>query len=101
MSGRDGAAAALRAELERLGITGACELGDGVTLSVWVGLVVRFRDGFYRWREGSVKCRHLGTDPTGCAIRIARRHAELQTDVPLWWEDLAKILREEAAEDRR
>ncbi len=48
-----------------------------------------------------MKHRHLGTDPTGCAIRIARRYAELQTDVPLWWEDLAKILREEAAEDRR
>jgi hypothetical protein len=89
----------LRAELVALGVTGAYEVGDDATLSVWIGLVVRFRDGFYRWQEGPVKRRHLGTDPSGCAIRVARRYTELQADVPSWWEDLAKILRGDAAQD--
>ncbi|MFC4060689.1 hypothetical protein ACFOWE_20495 [Planomonospora corallina] len=99
MGEAEGAVAALRAELVRLGVTDACEIGDGATLSVWLGLVVRFRDGFYRWQEGQVRHRHLGTDPTGCAIRVARRYAELQTDVPIWWEGLAKVLRGDAAEE--
>ncbi|MEV7012783.1 hypothetical protein [Streptosporangium sp. NPDC051022] len=89
----------LRAELTGLGVTGVHEIGNDGTLSVWIGLVVRFRDGFYRWQEGQVKRRHLGTDPEGCAIRVARRYAELQSDVPSWWEELAKILRGDVAED--
>ncbi|MER5322242.1 hypothetical protein [Streptosporangium roseum] len=89
----------LRAELRELGVTGVYEVGNDGILSVWIGLVIRFRDGFYRWQEGPVKRRHLGTDPGGCAIRVARRYAELQADVPSWWEDLAKILREDEAED--
>ncbi|ACZ90637.1 hypothetical protein [Streptosporangium roseum] len=89
----------LRAELRELGVTGVYEVGNDGILSVWIGLVIRFRDGFYRWQEGPVKRRHLGTDPGGCAIRVARRYAELQADVPSWWEDLAKILRGDAAED--
>ncbi|MDP9865568.1 MULTISPECIES: hypothetical protein [Streptosporangium] len=91
--------ARLRAELGDLGVTGVHEVGDDGILSVWIGLVIRFRDGFYRWQEGPVKRRHLGTDPGGCAIRVARRYAELQADVPSWWEDLARILRGDAAED--
>ncbi len=83
----------LHAELHGLGVTSAYEIGDDATLSVWIGLVVRYRDGFYRWQEGAVKRRHLGTDPVGCAMRVARRHAELQASVPLWWNDLAKELR--------
>ncbi|MCT9933536.1 hypothetical protein N5079_25305 [Planotetraspora sp. A-T 1434] len=89
----------LHAELAALGVHDAYEIGDDATLSVWIGLVVSFREGFYRWREGAVKCRHLGTDPGGCAIRVARRHAELKADVPPWWEDLAKVLRGERAEE--
>ncbi|MEV8636423.1 hypothetical protein AB0395_32700 [Streptosporangium sp. NPDC051023] len=88
----------LRAGLVGLGITGVYEVGDG-TLSVWIGLVVRFRDGFYRWQEGQVKRRHLGTDPEGCAIRVARRYAELQADVPSWWDELARTLRGDVAGD--
>ncbi|WP_433243890.1 hypothetical protein ACQPYK_40660 [Streptosporangium sp. CA-135522] len=90
---------ALRAELKELGVTSVYEVGDDGILSVWIGLVIRFRDGLYRWQEGQVKRRHLGADPGGCAIRVARRYAELQADVPSWWEDLAKILRGDAAED--
>ncbi|MBP2703261.1 hypothetical protein JOL79_05530 [Microbispora sp. RL4-1S] len=89
----------LRAELAVLGVHEAYEIGDDVTLSVWIGLVVSFREGLYRWREGAVKCRHLGTDPGGCAIRVARRHAELKADVPPWWDELARVLRGEAAEE--
>ncbi|GIH26989.1 hypothetical protein Aph01nite_52990 [Acrocarpospora phusangensis] len=89
----------LRAELANVGVDDAYEIGDDATLSVWIGLVVSYRDGFFRWQEGAVKRRHLGTDPVGCAIRVARRYAELRADVPLWWEDLAKVLRGDAAED--
>ncbi|MEW9533468.1 hypothetical protein [Microbispora sp. NPDC049125] len=88
----------LRAELAALGVQEAYEIGDDTTLSVWIGLVVSFREGLYRWREGAVKCRHLGTDPVGCAIRVARRYAELKADVPPWWEELDKVLRGESAE---
>jgi hypothetical protein len=91
--------ARLQAELSALGVTAAYEIGDGVTLSVWIGLVVRFQGGFYRWREGAVQRRHLGTDPVGCAVRIAARYAELQSDVPLWWKDLVRVLRGDVAED--
>jgi len=83
----------LEAELHGLGVTSAYEIGDGATVSVWMGLVVRYRDGFYRWQEGPVKRRHLGTDPLGCAMRVARRFQELQADIPLWWDDLARELR--------
>jgi hypothetical protein len=89
----------LRAELAGLGVAEAYEVGDEATLSVWIGLVVSYRDGFYRWREGAVKRRHLGTDPVGCAIRVARRFHELRVDVPPWWEELASSLRGEAAQD--
>jgi hypothetical protein len=89
----------LRAELAALGVHEAYEIGDDATLPVWIGLVVSFRDGLYRWREGAVKCRHLGTDPGGCAIRVAHRYAELKADVPPWWEELAKVLRGDAAEE--
>ncbi|MFF5208736.1 hypothetical protein [Streptosporangium sp. NPDC000396] len=100
MSGSCAEIGKLRAELVELGVTDVYEVGDDGVLSVWIGLVVRFRDGFYRWQEGQVKRRHLGTDPGGCAIRVARRYAELHTHVPPWWEDLAEILRGDAAEDR-
>ncbi|MFF4416269.1 hypothetical protein ACFYY8_27420 [Streptosporangium sp. NPDC001559] len=93
------AIARLRAELAGLGVTGAYEVDDDGTLSVWIGLVVRFRDGFYRWQEGQVKRRHLGTDSKGCAIRVARRYAELQADVPSWWDELARSLRGDVAGD--
>ncbi|MFJ2031880.1 hypothetical protein [Streptosporangium sp. NPDC087985] len=99
MSDPQVAIARLRTELGELGVTGVYEVGDEGILSVWIGLVIRFRDGFYRWQEGQVKHRHLGTDPSGCAVRVARRYAELRIDVPSWWEDLAKILRGDAAED--
>ncbi|MEW9551445.1 hypothetical protein [Nonomuraea sp. NPDC050783] len=89
----------LHLELHGLGVTSAYELGDGETVCVWIGLVVRYRDGFYRWQEGLVKRRHLGTDPVGCAIRVARRHKELQADVPLWWDDLVRELRGTPAQD--
>ncbi|MBO3746270.1 hypothetical protein J5X84_09360 [Streptosporangiaceae bacterium NEAU-GS5] len=89
----------LRIELTALGVTEAYEIGDDATLSVWIGLVVCFREGFYRWREGEANLRHMGTDPPGCAIRVARRYAELRADVPPWWEDLAKVLRGDAAEE--
>ncbi|SEM70770.1 hypothetical protein [Nonomuraea pusilla] len=93
MSEADAATEKLRAELHGLGVTTAYDVGDGETLSVWIGLVVRYRDGFYRWQEGAVKRRHLGTDPDGCAMRVARRFKELQADIPLWWNDLARELR--------
>ncbi|SDH27346.1 hypothetical protein SAMN05421505_11399 [Sinosporangium album] len=99
MSDSRAATTRLRAELAGLGVTSAYEIGDDATLSVWIGLVVRFRDGFYRWQEGAVKQRHLGTDPVGCAIRVARRYAELQADVPPWWEDLVNVLRGDVAND--
>jgi hypothetical protein len=89
----------LHAELRGLGVTCAYELGDGATVSVWIGLVVCYRDGFYRWQEGAVKRRHLGTDPVGCAIRVARRFTDLQADVPRWWDDLTKELRGDPAQD--
>ncbi|MFF4623968.1 hypothetical protein [Nonomuraea jabiensis] len=89
----------LQSELLALGVTGAYEVGDGATISVWIGLVVRYRDGFYRWQEGSVKRRHLGTDPVGCAMRVARRYKELQADIPLWWDDLARELRGKPVQD--
>ncbi|NRQ33299.1 hypothetical protein HII36_15795 [Nonomuraea sp. NN258] len=89
----------LQAELHGLGVTSAYEVGDDATLSVWIGLVVRYRDGFYRWQEGAVKRRHLGTDPGGCAIRVARRYTELQADIPPWWDDLTKELRGDPAQD--
>ncbi|MFI6479498.1 hypothetical protein ACIBH1_16305 [Nonomuraea sp. NPDC050663] len=89
----------LKIELNGLGVTDTDEVGDGATLSVWIGLVVRFRDGFFRWQEGAVKRRHLGTDPVGCAIRVARRHAELQADIPPWWEELSRELRGDSAQD--
>lgn len=95
----DAAIGKLHAELAALGVHEAYEIGDGVTLSVWIGLVVSCRDGFYLWREGSVKRRHPGTDPGGCAIRVARRYAELKSDVPPWWEELAKVLRGDSAEE--
>ncbi|MCG5214508.1 hypothetical protein [Streptosporangium sp. KLBMP 9127] len=88
----------LRTELTGLGVTEAYEVGDDATLSVWIGLVVSYRDGFYRWKEGPVKRRHLGSDPVGCSHRVARRYAELQADVPAWWEDLARTLRGESAQ---
>ncbi|WP_250562313.1 hypothetical protein [Sphaerisporangium fuscum] len=90
--------AKLQVELEGLGVTDAYEVCEDAILSVWIGLVVTFRDGFYRWQEGVVKRRHLGTDPVGCAIRVARRYAELRADVPPWWDELAKTLRGGAAE---
>ncbi|MEV7964655.1 hypothetical protein AB0O34_01555 [Sphaerisporangium sp. NPDC088356] len=93
------AMAKLRVELVGLGVTDAYEVCDDAILSVWIGLVVTFRDGFYRWQEGVVKRRHLGTDPVGCAIRVARRYAELHADAPPWWDELAKTLRGEAAEN--
>lgn len=89
----------LRAELQSLGVTTAYDVGDEATLSVWIGLVVRYRDGLYRWQEGTVQRRHLGTDPVGCAIRVARRYTELQADIPPWWDDLAKELRGDPAQD--
>ncbi|MFC0862456.1 hypothetical protein ACFHYQ_09125 [Sphaerimonospora cavernae] len=89
----------LRVELAALGVHEAYEIGDGVTLSVWIGLVVSFREDLYRWREGTVKHRHLGSDPGGCAIRVARRYAELKADVPPWWEELARVLRGDPAEE--
>jgi hypothetical protein len=89
----------LQKELHGLGVTSAYEVGDGATVSVWIGLVVRYRDGFYRWQEGVVNHRHLGTDPVGCAMRVARRHKELQGAVPLWWDDLARELRGRPAQD--
>ena len=42
----------LYAELHGLGVTSAYEVGDDATVSVWIGLVVHYRDGFYRWQEG-------------------------------------------------
>ncbi|MEU8248016.1 hypothetical protein [Nonomuraea sp. NPDC048916] len=89
----------LMAELRGLGVTDAYEVGDDATLCVWIGLVVRYHDGFYHWHEGAVKRRHLGTDPVGCAIRVARRLTALQVDIPPWWEDLAKELRGDPAQD--
>lgn len=89
----------LRAELESLGVTSAYEVGDDATLSVWIGLVVRYRDGLYRWQEGTNQRRHLGTDPAGCAIRVARHYTELQADIPSWWDDLARGLRGDTAQD--
>ncbi|GLW06062.1 hypothetical protein Misp01_11920 [Microtetraspora sp. NBRC 13810] len=90
----------LRVELAALGVADAYEIGDDATLSVWVGLVVCYRDGCYRWREGAVRRSHLGNDPVGCALRVARRYAEVRADVPPWWEDLARILRGDVS-DRR
>ncbi|GII55685.1 hypothetical protein Pth03_40740 [Planotetraspora thailandica] len=98
MSESQAAIEKLRVELAALGVDDAYEIGDDVTLSVWIGLVVSFREGLYRWREGAVKCRHLGTDPVGCATRVARRYAELKAHVPPWWEELAQVLRGEGAE---
>ncbi|GII62026.1 hypothetical protein Skr01_21110 [Sphaerisporangium krabiense] len=92
------AMAKLRVELAGLGVDDAYSVCEEAMLSVWIGLVVTYRDGFYRWQEGVVKRRHLGTDPGGCAIRVARRYAELRADVPSWWEELAKTLRGETAE---
>lgn len=89
----------LQAELQGLGVTSAYELGDDATISVWIGLVVHYRDGFYRWQEGPVRRRHLGTDPVGCALRVARRYTELRATVPSWWEDLARELRGRPAQD--
>ncbi len=89
----------LHAELHGLGVTSAYEIGDDATVAVWIGLVVHYRDGFYRWQEGAVRRRHLGTDPVGCAIRVARRYTELQADIPLWWDDLAKELRGNPAQE--
>ncbi|MFF3668846.1 hypothetical protein [Microtetraspora malaysiensis] len=91
------AMAKLHAELAALGVSDAYEIGDGVTLSVWIGLVVSYRDGFYRWQEASVKRRHVGSDPSGCAIRVARRYADLRANVPPWWEDLARVIRGDKA----
>jgi hypothetical protein len=83
-------ARAVTEELHGLGVTSAYEVGDGVTISVWIGLVVRYKDGFYRWQEGTLKRRHLGTDAAGCAMRVARRYKELQADIPPWWDELAR-----------
>jgi hypothetical protein len=88
----------LHAELVALGVSDAYEIGYEAFLSVWIGLVVIFRDGLYQWREGDVKRHHLGTDPLGCAIRVARRHAQLREDAPPWWEELAKVLRGDPAQ---
>ncbi|GGL20666.1 hypothetical protein Sme01_74130 [Sphaerisporangium melleum] len=93
------ALAKLRVELVSLGVTDAYDVCDDSVLSVWIGLVVTVRDGFYCWQEGVAKRRHLGTDPEGCAIRVARRYVELQADAPPWWDELAKALRGEAAEN--
>ncbi|SDJ63399.1 hypothetical protein SAMN05421874_102494 [Nonomuraea maritima] len=93
------AAEKLRAELHGLGVADAYEVGDGLTVSVWIGLVVHYRDGFYRWKEGSAKRRHLGTDPAGCAMRVARRYKELQADIPPWWDDLVRELRGAPVQD--
>jgi hypothetical protein len=90
----------LRAELHALGVTDAYEIGDGETLSVWVGLVVRYRDGAYLWKEGPNDRRHPSVDPTGCAALLARRYAELTADRPSWWEDLSEVLRGDAVEGR-
>ncbi|MEO3887628.1 hypothetical protein [Nonomuraea sp. B5E05] len=89
----------LQAELHGLGVTSAYDVGDDATVSVWIGLVVRYRDGFYRWQEGPVKRRHLGTDPAGCAMRVARRSEELRAYIPPWWEDLVRELRGKPAQD--
>ncbi|TDC01324.1 hypothetical protein E1267_32205 [Nonomuraea longispora] len=89
----------LQAELHGLGITSAYDVGDDATISVWIGLVVRYRDGFYHWREGPAKRRHPDTDPAGCAMRVARRFKELQADIPLWWDDLVRKLRGKPAQD--
>lgn len=99
MSESSAATEKLQVELRGLGVTEAYEIGDGSTLSVWIGLVVRYRDGFYRWHEGPVKRRHLGTDPAGCALRVARRYTELQADIPSWWDDLARGLRGDPVQD--
>ncbi|MFC6082076.1 hypothetical protein [Sphaerisporangium aureirubrum] len=92
------AIAKLRVELVGLGVTDAYEVCDEAILSVWIGLVVSYKDGFYRWQEGVGKRRHLGTDAVGCAIRVARRHAELRANVPSWWEDLTATPRGDAAD---
>ncbi|GAA1266188.1 hypothetical protein GCM10009677_18000 [Sphaerisporangium rubeum] len=92
------AIAKLRVELEGLGVTDAYEVCEEAILSVWIGLVISYKDGFYHWREGVRETRHLGTDAVGCAIRVARRHAELRTDVPAWWDDLTATLRGDAAD---
>jgi hypothetical protein len=89
----------LLAELRSLGVTSAYEIGDDATIAVWIGLVVRYKDGFYRWMEGPVSRRHLGTDPVECAIRVARRYTELQADIPAWWDDLVRELRGDSAGD--
>lgn len=99
MTDSSGALAKLRVELIALGVTDAYEVCDDAILSVWIGLVVTFRDGFYRWQEGVVKRRHLGSDPVGCAIRVAHRHAELHAEAPPWWDELAKALRGGTADD--
>jgi len=78
----------LLAELVALGLTEAYEVGDGATVSVWIGLVVTFRDGEFRWREGTATRRHPGSDPVGCAARVARRYHELRANPPAWWEEL-------------
>ncbi|WP_283137394.1 hypothetical protein [Rhizohabitans arisaemae] len=82
----------LQAELAALGVAEAYAIGDNFTLSVWIGLVISYQDGFYRWKEGAVKCRHLGTDPVGCATRVARRYHELKADAPRWWKKHVKGL---------
>ncbi|GAA5042190.1 hypothetical protein HNP84_002207 [Thermocatellispora tengchongensis] len=88
----------LRAELVNLGAAEAYDVGDEATLSVWIGLVVRYRDGYFRWREGAVNRRHQGNDPVGCAVRVARRYAELREHVPPWWDGPAAVQRGDAAE---
>lgn len=90
------AVAKLHCELLGLGVDEAYEIGDGITVSVWIGLVVSYRDGLYRWSEGPLKRRHLGNDPGGCAIRVARRYAELRADIPPWYFELVAYLRGEA-----
>lgn len=78
----------LLAELVALGLTEAYEVGDGATISVWIGLVVTCRDGEFRWREGTATRRHPAGDPMGCAVRVARRYHELRANPPDWWEEL-------------
>lgn len=89
----------LHAELHGLGVTTAYDIGDGTTLSVWIGLVVRYRDGKYLWREGPLQRSHSGTDPAGCARKVARRYDELRADIPSWWEELVRDLRGRPAGD--
>lgn len=83
----------LLTELTALGVTDAYDIGDGATLPVWIDLVVSYRDGVFRWREGDAVRQHRGDDPHGCAVRVARRYHALRATVPPWWHELAELMR--------